>query len=266
MTHVVRLWFVCFAVVTGWAGPAGAADKPVVALAGATGETGLHLVRLLAAQGFAVRGLVRDTAKARSQNGDIAAWMAADVRDPATLAPALAGATYAISVIGSRERAGSNNFENVDWLGNRNLIDAAKAASVRRFVLMTSGSAGVEGADPEAQMFTGRYWKGKAEDYLRASGLDYTIVAPGGLRNFAPGERGVWLRPRHQYTVGIVSRGDVAAVMAECVTNPACGRKTITIINSDKVKPGAWREALATLPVDTPDTIRGGAKADRIEE
>ncbi|NJN35868.1 MAG: hypothetical protein HC794_01005 [Nitrospiraceae bacterium] len=59
---------------------------------------------------------------------------------------------------------------------------------------------------------------------------------------------------------------DVAAVTVECVTNPACGNKTITVINTDAAKPGAWIETLAALPIDTPATIRGGQKADRIEE
>ncbi|MDX2142369.1 MAG: SDR family oxidoreductase [Rhodospirillaceae bacterium] len=243
-----------------------AADQPVVLVAGATGETGIHIVRALAEKGFAVRGLVRDPAKAQEQNGDLAEWVTGNVREPASLGAAMHGATYVISAIGSRERDGPNNFENIDWLGNRNLIDAAKAAGVKRVVLITSGSAGVEGADPKAQMFTGRFWKGKAENYLRASGIDYTIIAPGGLRNFKGGEKGVLLRPRVQYTVGTVARPDVAAVTAECVTNPACGDKTLTIINTDAAKPGAWLETLAALPIDTLETGRGGQKADRIEE
>jgi len=242
-----------------------AADKPVVLVAGATGETGVHIVRALNEKGFAVRGLVRDVEKAKAQNGDAADWVAGNVREPATLKPAMNGAHYVVSAIGSRERDGPNNFENIDWLGSRNIIDAAKAAGVTRVVMVTSGSAGVD-ADPKASLFAGRYWKGKAEDYLRVAGIDYAIIAPGGLRNFKGGEKGVLLRPRNQYTVGIVARPDVAAVTVECVMNPACGKKTITVINTEASQPGAWRDALAALPIDTPETVRGGQKADRIEE
>jgi len=242
---------------TAWA-----ADKPIVLLAGATGETGLHIVRALSEKGYAVRGLTRDIAKAKSQNGEMAEWVAGDVRDIARLKQDFAGAAYAISAIGSREKDGPNNFENVDWLGNRNLIDAAKAAGVKHFVLMTSCSAGSgDWNDPEVQKFgAGRLWKGRAEAYLRDSGLKYTIVAPGGLRNYKGGEKGILLRPRAQYTVGVISRDDVAAVIVECLSNTACNSKTITTINADNLKPLAWRMALPDLPIDTPDTIRLVAK------
>jgi uncharacterized protein YbjT (DUF2867 family) len=260
---MLRILIVVMCVVSG--GAIFAADKPVVLVAGATGETGAHIVRMLNEKGFAVRGLVRNVEKAKAQNGDAAVWVAGDVRESASLSAAMAGASYVISSIGARERDGPNNFENIDWLGNRNLIDAAKAAGVKRMVMVTSGSAGVD-SDPKADMFAGRFWKGKAEDYLRASGMDYAIIAPGGLRNFKGAEKGVRLSPRAQYTVGTVARPDVAAVTVECVSNPACGNKTITVINTDAAMPGAWLATLAALPVDTPDTIRGGQKADRIVE
>jgi uncharacterized protein YbjT (DUF2867 family) len=244
------------AVLFAWS--AMAADKPVVVLAGATGETGLHTVRALVEKGYAVRGLVRDAAKAKAQNGEIATWIKADVRDAASLAAAFAGATYAISTIGSRERDGPNNFENIDWLGNRNLIDAAKTAGVKHYVLMTSGSAGTGSlTDPEAIRFgAGRIWKGKAEEHLRAIGLPYTVVAPGGLRNYAGGEKGILLLPRNQYKVGVVSRADVATVMVECLTNMGCLSKTLTIVNTDQAKANAWLASLETLPRDTADTVR----------
>lgn len=243
--------------------PIAAAQKPVVVLAGATGETGLHIVRELVDKGFTVRGLVRDQAKAQQQNGDIATWVKADVRDPKTLTAVFVGADYAMSAIGSREREGPNSFEQIDWHGNRNLIDAAKAAGVKHYVLMTSGSAGSgKLTDPEAIRFgAGRIWKGMAEDHLRASGLAYTIVAPGGLRNYAGGEKGILLRARNQYEVGVISRDDVAAVMVECLKNPACQSKTLTVVNSDTSGPGAWIGTLASVPIDTPETIRLKPKA-----
>ena len=244
-----------------------AAEKPVVLVAGATGETGIYVVRALSQKGFAVRGLVRDTQKAKSQNGELAEWIAGDVRNPAQLLEAFKGVDYAVSAIGSREKDGPNNFENIDWLGNRNLMDVAKAAGVKHFVLMTSGSAGSgDLSDPEVQRFgAGRIWKGKAEAYLRDSGMPYTIVAPGGLRNYAGNEKGILLRPRSQYSVGVISRDDVAAVMIECLTNPACNSKTITTINSDTLKAEAWILSLSGLPSDTLATIRLNKTPDKTQ-
>lgn len=240
-------------------------DPPVVLVAGATGETGIHIVRALAEKGFAVRGLVRDPATAKSQNGDIAEWVAGDVRDAAKLQSAFNGVSLAVSAIGSRERDGANNFESVDWLGNRNLIDAAKASGVKRLVLMTSGSAGVDAIDPNPRQFAGRIWKGRAEAHLRESGLPYTIVAPGGLRNYAGGDKGILLRPRNQYAVGVIARGDVAAVIVECLTNPSCASKTITAVNTDRAKPGDWIDTIDALPVDSAETIRLAKNKDTPE-
>jgi uncharacterized protein YbjT (DUF2867 family) len=244
--------------------PSLAVDRPRVVVAGATGQSGIHVVRQLAAKGYAVRGLVRDAAKAREQHGDIAEWIAGDARDPQTLGPAFAGIRYAVSAIGSREREGPNSFEHVDWHGNRNLIDAARAAGIAHYILMTSGSAGLgDWDDPQVKRFgAGRLWKAKAEEHLRRSGLSYTIVAPGGLRDYAGGEKGVLLKPRNEYTVGVISRADVAAVIVECLVNPGCARKTVTVVNTDTAPPLAWVEDLARLPVDTAETIKARAAAD----
>ncbi len=235
-----------------------AQPPPLAVVAGASGETGIEVVKALKTKNIDVRGLTRDVERAKKQHGDIAEWIAADAREPSTLAAAFAGATYAISTVGSREAEGANDFQNVDWLGNRNLIDAAKAAEVKTFILTTSGSTGPGDInDPQVKKFgAGRVWKAQAEDYLRASGMPYVIIAPGGLRNYAGNTKGVLLRPRNQYKVGIVSRADVAAVIVECLTNKACNSKTMTIINTDAAKPGAWVNTLSALPIDSPQSVR----------
>ncbi|MDX2223647.1 MAG: SDR family oxidoreductase [Rhodospirillaceae bacterium] len=241
------------------------ADRPpadaVVLVAGATGETGAHVVRQLIEAGLNVRGLVRDPEKALNELGDRAQWVQGDVRDPAGLTVAMNGVTHVVSAIGSREREGPNSFEFVDWGGNRNLIDAAKAAGVRRFVLLTSGTAGIGSLDDalSRRFGPGRIWKGRAEQHLRDSGLDYAVVAPGGLRDYAGGEREVVLKARRDYAIGAVSRADVAAVMVECLFSPACARKTVTVING-KGPANDWRANLAAVPVDTPETYSGSLK------
>lgn len=78
---------------------------------------------------------------------------------------------------------------NVDWLGAKNQIDAAKKAGIKNFIFLSS----MGGTQPENFLNTiGRVdsdeksgnillWKRKAEEYLIASGLTYTIIHPGGL-------------------------------------------------------------------------------------
>ncbi len=253
-----RRLLVCVLVGFSPAAIALSQTPPVAVVAGASGETGIEVLKALKAKNIAVRGLTRDVEKAKTQHGDLAQWVSGDARAPDTLRAAFTGATYAISTVGSREADGDNDFENVDWLGNKNLIDAAKAAEVKAFVLTTSGSTGPGDVnDPAVKKFgAGRVWKAQAEDYLRASGMPYAIIAPGGLRNYAGNTKGVLLKPRNQYKVGVVARADVAAVIVECLTNKACSSKTITIINTDAAKPGAWMSTLNALPIDTPQTIR----------
>lgn len=69
----------------------------------------------------------------------------------------------------------------VDWVGQKAQIDAAKAAGVKQVVLVSS----MGGTDPENalnKLGDGNIlqWKRKAEQYLMASGLTYTIIHPGG--------------------------------------------------------------------------------------
>ncbi|MCB2109369.1 MAG: SDR family oxidoreductase [Rhodobacteraceae bacterium] len=250
-----------FALLLGLSLPsAGIADtpNPLVLVAGATGATGQLVVALLQDKGLSVRGLVRDPSKANENLSSGVDWVVGDARDPASLESAFDGVTHAVSTIGSRMRSGPNSFEFVDWEGNRNLIDAAKAAGVAHFVLMTSGSAGIGSLDDAmSQRFgAGRIWKGKAESHLRESQLSYTIVAPGGLRNYPGGEKDIILKSRRDYTIGAIARGDVASVIVECLFNAACAGKTITVVNADTAG-AAWRENLSLVPADTPDTITG---------
>ncbi len=69
----------------------------------------------------------------------------------------------------------------VDWLGQKAQIDAAKAAGIKRVVLVSS-MGGTEVDSNLNRLGNGNIlqWKRKAEQYLIASGLEYTIIHPGG--------------------------------------------------------------------------------------
>jgi len=255
MNHMLFKAFATFGLCAALLCSTAASAAPIAVVAGVTGETGVLVAQALKARGYTVRGLVRDIPKAKAAHGALAEWWLGDARNPPTaLATAFSGADYAVSVIGSREISGQNSFENVDWAGTRNLIDAANIAKVKRFVLMSAGSAGPDAATNQ-RFGAGRVWKFKSEEHLRHSGLDYAIIAPGGLRNTPGGEKALVLKARNAYTVGVVSRADIAALIAECLTNVHCSRKTITAINGEKTTAEPWIGTLAALPPDTPDTI-----------
>ncbi|PNH10243.1 hypothetical protein TSOC_003058 [Tetrabaena socialis] len=125
--------------------------------------------------------------------------------------------------------------EQVDWIGQKLQIDAAKAAGVRRVVLVSS----MGGTEVESNLnkLGGNgnilLWKRKAEQYLIASGLPYTVIHPGGLIDEADGLR--------QLRVGVddalakeavrnIPRGDVAELAVRCLTLKAAENRSIDVI------------------------------------
>eukprot|EP00775_Hariotina_reticulata_P010886 gene10886-11040_t len=111
--------------------------------------------------------------------------------------------------------------EQVDWLGQKVQIDAAKQAGVKQVIVISS----MGGTDPNHmlnKLGNGNIlqWKRKAEQYLIASGVSYTIIHPGGLIDEAGGQRQLVLdvddnllerNPRN------IPRADVAALAVACV-------------------------------------------------
>lgn len=225
------------------------AQTKLVLVAGATGQTGSLVVKALVAEGVPVRAMTRNPEKAAAFGAGIEGVIG-DATDPATLTGAMQGVGVVISTIGARFPIGNNGFAAVDWKGNRALIDAAKAAGVERFVLLSAGSAGRDGF-PYSWSISPYPWKAKSEQYLRESGMNYSIIAAGGLRDHAAGQQAIKLAPRSAYESALISRADLANVLIACATEAACLGKTITVVNQEDVAPtGAWRASLAGLPKD----------------
>lgn len=226
---------------------------PEVLVAGATGQTGALVVKQLLASGYRVRALVRDDAKARAQLGAGVTYVQGDVKDPATLGPAVAGVDYVISSIGARGKEGPDRPEMIDFQGVRNLVDAAKAAKVRHFVLVSS--RGVTQPDhPLNRMFGDVLrWKLAGEDYLRASGLAYTVVRPGGLLNEPPGRGDIAFEQGDRRFTGAalaIPREDVAIVCVEALRQPGARSRTFEIHRTDGPPVTDWKAKFAALAPD----------------
>jgi uncharacterized protein YbjT (DUF2867 family) len=220
------------------ASPSGGA-RPLALVAGGTGRTGRYVVEGLIAEGrFAVRVLARDADKARELFGDRVDVAVGDVKEPGTLPAAFAGVTHVVSAIGTGgDFFGDNRAEFVDYAGNRNLAEAAAAAGVQHFVLVSS--IGVTHPDHplNARLNNILDWKLKGENALRASGVPYTIVRPGGLRDEPGGRFG--LKVAQGDAVGgpeeYIPRADVAAVCVRALGNPDAFAKTFEVLSD----PGA---------------------------
>ena len=98
--------------------------------------------------------------------------MTGDLKDRASLDAACRGVTTVITTANSVQRGGEDTIESVDIAGNRSLIDAAKNAGVRQFIFVSTAAA-----DPSSPVpiFAA---KAKTENYLRESGVPWTILAP----------------------------------------------------------------------------------------
>jgi len=228
----------------------------IVLVAGATGRTGrLVLEQLRRDPRYAIRPMARDLAAARKNIGADYAWVEGDVTKPATLGPALAGVSLVVVTIGATERSGPNSPEFVDYGGVKNLTDAARAAGVRQLVLESSMGVGSGGGmlGMMLNLLSGDAlkWKAKGEAHLRASGVPYTIVRPGGLTDDPGGQTGIALQQGDEGS-GRISRADVAAVMIAALDNPDALGRTFEVINDDQAKRDAWRTGFSALRRDSP--------------
>jgi NADH dehydrogenase len=143
----------------------------MILVAGGTGHLGTELVPLLCAQATPVRVLTRDPLRARQLFGDAVEVVPGDVRSPRSLAPAMTDVHAVVSAI-TGFGLGNAGPRTVDHEGNLNLIRAAEQAGVRRFVLVSMHGAAAEHPMELARM------KHRAEESLRRSSLDWTIVRP----------------------------------------------------------------------------------------
>jgi uncharacterized protein YbjT (DUF2867 family) len=229
----------------------------MILVAGATGLLGGSITRQLLAQGHEVRILVRRNSPSEqlAQQGMATPARAlieagaqpahGDLKDPASLAAACQGVTTLITTANSAVRGGGDNPETVEKQGNRALIDAAKAAGVGHFVYVSA-----QVADPHSPIpFVAG--KGQTEQYLQASGLPYTIIAPIAFMD-------VWvfllvglpIMSGQPVTVvgsgerlhSFIAMADVAAFTLASVDNPAAVNQRLVIGGP---KPLSFRDAAA---------------------
>lgn len=230
-------------------------DGKLVLVAGATGGTGQAVVEKALVEGYIVRVLVRDVEKAKRLFTDRVDYVEGDVREARSLGSAVRGVRYVISAVGSSgARDPENSPELVDFAGVKALAEAAKQANVEQFVL--TSSLGVTHPDhPLNQMFDNvLQWKLRGEDALRATGLNYTIVRPGGLTNDAGGQRRIKVMQGDAKDAdGRISRADLAAVLVNALGRREAYRTTFEIVDdTDKAQSATldWNRLYSGLKPD----------------
>ncbi|MBC7517229.1 MAG: SDR family oxidoreductase [Alkalinema sp. FL-bin-369] len=210
-------------------------------VAGATGETGRRIVSQLIDRGIEVRALVRDVEKARSIVPAGVEIIAGDVLRVDTLQDALAGCTVVFCATGARPSLDPTGPYLVDFEGTKNLVNASKAAGVEQFVLVTSLC--VSKLLHPLNLFWGiLVWKKWAEEYLQRSGLTYTIVRPGGLKNDDNDDR-IVMQGLDSLFDGSIPRTKVAQVCVEAIGNESARNKIVEIV----ARPDAPEKTFAEL-------------------
>ncbi len=184
-----------------------------VVIAGGHGKIGMLLGAELARRGDSVRGLIRDRGQADDLREIEVEPVLCDLETAGTdeVSAALRGADAVVFAAGAGPGSGAERKRAMDLGGAVKLIEACLVDDVRRYVMVSSMGA----ADPPASggdVF-GEYLRAKAEAdrALTASGLDFTIVRPGGLTD-DPGTGRVRVGERLERDE--VPRADVAAVIA----------------------------------------------------
>jgi nucleoside-diphosphate-sugar epimerase len=208
-----------------------------VVIVGGHGKIALRLEKLLAERGDSPRGIIRKTEQASDLEEIGAEPIVLDIENVDDISDALAGADAAVFAAGAGPGSGPARKRTVDYGGAVKLVDACRSQDVRRYVIVSSiGSNRPETWSDEMSPY--QEAKAGADQYLTESGLDYTILRPGGLTD-DPGTGKVQLGERLEY--GKVTRDDVAAVIAECLVTDSSIGKAFDVLNGGTPIPDAVR-------------------------
>jgi uncharacterized protein YbjT (DUF2867 family) len=202
-----------------------------VAIAGGHGQIALRLARVLSERGDRVRSLIRNPDHADDVRAAGAEPVVCDLEHAAEaeVATAIEGADAVVFAAGAGPGSGPERKDTMDYGGAVKLIAAAKQSGIGRYVIVSSmGADANAGGDDTFAVYLRA--KGRADDDLRASGLDYTVVRPGALTN-DPGTGSVALREKGDR--GEVTREDVAAVIAAVLPASNTIGKTLDLVGGD---------------------------------
>ena len=199
-----------------------------ILVAGAAGGVGNKLVSELAQAGHSVTGLVHSEDKCDRVKEAGGMPVLGDVTDVASLADPVAQADVVVFAAGS----GGKAVEAVDRDGAINLIDVAQEKGVERFVMLSSMAAGEPEKGPD-DLRDYLIAKGRADDHLQASSLDYVIVRPGSLTDDG-GNESIRAAPTGNVPSGEIARADVAKTLAACAQGDAPKNASFDMIAGDQ--------------------------------
>ena len=198
-----------------------------VAIAGGHGQIALQLGQMLVEDGHRVRGIIRKP----EQSGDLEAIgvepVVFDLEHDDGLASAIEGADAAVFAAGAGPGSGAERKLTMDRDGAVKLIEACRDAGTRRYVIVSAMGArpGVTGDDVFQVYLRAKF---EADEALRASDLDWTVIRPGGLTD-EPGTGLIALG--EELTRGSIPREDVAATIKLVLPSPNTIGKSLDLVS-----------------------------------
>jgi uncharacterized protein YbjT (DUF2867 family) len=235
----------------------------LVLIIGGSRSTGLHAAHILQRMRIPVRVLARDPVAALKRLGSGFDIVRGDLTDRASLVSALDGVSQLILTAGVRSGrfARPSVVRATEYHGILNTIDAASAHRFAgRLVYMTS--IGVRRRSLFA--FALNLWKGntlrwrhQAEDAIRSSGIDYTIVRAAFLLNGPPGQREISVRQMESPLTfhEAIARADAAEALVEALYHSQASRATFEIKRERGPRTALWSDMLNRLEPD----VRAGS-------
>jgi len=224
---------------------------------GATQGTGNQIAKLLLRDGYRVRALARNEANAKAKLNSAVEIMPGDITKPNTLPGAMKDADCIIFTAGVTQRPASERLiVATEYEGVKNTLAAARDAAFNgRFLYMTS--IGVTKSSLVATLLNlvkrnTLKWRKLAEEQIRRSGFDYTIIRAGFLTNSPGGRRAIEVSQR-EYPLGFkyrISRADVAEVFIQALKHPITRRTTFEVVRAKRGRRQGWDILFGQL---TPD-------------
>lgn len=211
------------------------AENMRVVIAGGHGRIALLLEQLLAGRGDTAVGLVRNPAHVPDLEAVGAQAVVLDLEQAtvAAVAEVLTGADAVVFAAGAGPGSGVDRKQTVDRDAAILLADAAEAAGVDRYVMVSAISADDRSLDDGYDEVFRAYIRAKAEadaDVRARAGLRSTIVRPGRLTD-DPATASVYIADATGR--GEIPRADVAAVLAAVLDSPGTVGRTFELIGGD---------------------------------
>jgi uncharacterized protein YbjT (DUF2867 family) len=214
-------------------------------VAGATGETGRRIVQELVDRQIPVRAMVRDIARAQAILPAEVELIVGDVLDLSSIVTAIGDSTVILCATGAKPSLNPTGPYQVDYQGTKNLVDAARSKDIEQFVFVSSLCVS-NFFHPLNLFWLILWWKQQAEQYLTASGLNYTIVRPGGLKN-EDNPNPIVMSGADTLFDGSIPRQKVAQVCVESLTDVRSRNKILEVISQPTAVAKSWEDLFASV-------------------